>query len=472
MIRLRHPGTAARLSGYLALLLAVILGVSAWVTWLSFSRRSTDQATTALSAQLSALNRSAAGRGSTTTSDWAVRYLSGAALPSGQRMIIWLPGGVRFGSADAKALLRDPTVRRLMSSPPAVTHSATIHTALGPARVLTSPILEGGTTVGSVLVSYDLSASESDQRRVLALAAFEAVVGLVAAVAGTYLLLRRLLGTIRRITTTARTIEEGDLDHRLGEQVGGEEVAELAATLDLMLDRIDSVMAVQRRLLSDVSHQLKTPMTVMRGHLEVLDRTGIDNPTEVRHTLDVVLGELDHMRVLIDQLLLLGSALEPDLASLGPVDLRAFMGDLAAAAEVLGDRRVELGRVPDVVIIVDEAKLRGAILNLVDNAVRATGDDDVIELGVLHDGSGEISLQVADSGPGIAPLDRPKVLERFGRPDTETRSGSGLGLAIVATVAEAHGGRLELGTSSHGGLCASIVLPGSVVMSVSAFEEA
>ncbi len=156
----------------------------------------------------------------------------------------------------------------------------------------------------------------------------------------------------------------------------------LAATFDQMADRVAAAMEAQRRLLSDVSHQLRTPLTVARGHLEVLGRGPAPDPAEVRETVDLVVDEIDHMRALVERLLLLGRALEPDFLDQIPVDLRTFCLDLFAAARVLAPRDWQLSEVPDVVVDVDEAKLRGALLNLIDNAVRATADGDTVALSV------------------------------------------------------------------------------------------
>ena len=463
----RRLGTAARLSGALAILLAVVLGVSAWATWVSFSRRTMSQATDQITASLKDASRSLRARGVADYNAWAVNYLSLTALPTDEHVLLALPGGDRFGSQGSNGLLRTPEVATLLKHPPARSQTSTVETPSGQVLLLAAPIREQGRTVGSVVITYDLSSLEQDQHRVLLLVSVEAVIALLVAVAGTYLLLRRLLGTIGNITSTARTIAEGDLDLRLGDQGLDDEVGQLAATFDVMLDRIDEVMEVQRRLLSDVSHQLKTPLTVMRGHIEVLRMTGVDDAAEVERTLDTVLSEIEHLRVLTEDLLFLGRSLEPGFLELMPIDLRLFLADVTTAASVLGDRSVALGAVPDVVMTMDENKVRGALLNLVDNAVKATVDGDRIEVSAsLRSPGGEVVLTVADSGPGVPIGERERVLERFGRPRSEIREGSGLGLAIVGTVAESHGGHVELGDAPLGGLAASIVLPATTVVDV------
>ena len=131
--------------------------------------------------------------------------------------------------------------------------------------------------------------------------------------------------------------------------------------------------------------------------------------------------------------------MEPDSLDEEQVDLRSFMADLFDAAQALAPRRWSLGSVPDAVILVDRAKLRGALLNLVDNAVKATAPGEFIALDARCDD--RIVLAVSDGGRGIAPEDQPHLFERFVRSGDRSSRGAGLGLAIVRAVAEAHGRR-------------------------------
>jgi len=463
--RRRRVGTALRFSAFLGVLLLIVLAASTWATWASFSNRTRAEATTDLAATVKAYNRSLASVPADGVDAATIRFLSGTVLPSGEQLVVSLPGGRRYGTTNATKLLASPELRSIVEHPPSSTSLRTIEVQGQTLDVLVTPLRQGGTVVGSVISTYDLGPALGDQRRVLELAVIEATIALVAAVLGSYLLLRRLLGTVGRITKTAQVIEEGELDRRLGDQGTDDEVGELAATFDAMLDRIDEVMSLQRQLLADVSHQLKTPLTVIRGHLEVMARTKLDDPEDIRATVELVVAEIEHMRLLTEQLLLLGHSLEADFVVVAPVDARAFVGDLLASAEVLGERQFQAGTVDDILLMVDESKLRGALLNLLDNALKATDPGDVIELSVTREPRGLISIGVDDAGPGIAPAERDRVLSRFGRPDDETREGTGLGLAIVGAVAEAHGGSLSLGESRWGGLSARILLPPSVVIS-------
>ena len=453
-------GSATRLAGFLAILLAVVLTISAVETVRVFDMQSLASTERNLSVELDSLKEALSHRGTQDVATTTVNYLQGRILPAGEVIIVGLASGQNYGSADSAWLLRSERVHDVLTHPPGST--TTVHTELSgvDTAYVVSPVLEGSRVLGSVIVAENLAHQHSDETRMFTLVVGEAVVALVGAVAGAYLLLRRLLRTVGRITTTASAIENGDLERRLGDQGTDDEVGQLAATFDSMLDRLDASITIQRRLLSDVSHQLRTPLTVAKGHLEVLDRQQHPSLDDVHETIGVVVSELDHMSSLVERLLLLGRALEPDFLQVERLDLRTFLSDLFDSARVIADRRWVLSDVPDLVLEVDVAKLRGALLNLIDNAIRATATTDKIAISAVRDeDGGSLTLAVDDSGPGIPLEQRSRVMERFGRLGSADREGSGLGLAIVTAVAEAHGGAFSLEESELGGCRAAINLP-------------
>jgi len=399
-------------------------------------------------------------------------YLAGRSRAPSDVILIHLKTGARTSETlgipsiqAVDAVEADPTVRQWLAAPP--TRSVALATTIGgrPSELVGAPIVAGQQVVGTFIATTDLSAFVAERRRVLALSIAEAAVALLAGVTSTFFLLRRLLRTVGRITTTAEEIGSASLDQRLGDQGSDDEVGELARTFDAMLERVQTAMTAQRRLLSDVSHQLRTPLTVARGHLEVLERTGIDDPDQVRETVDLVIDELDHTRALVERLTMLGRAMEPDFLAPQPVELQPFLAELHEAVRVLAPRTFLLPPAPDLLLNVDAAKLRGAILNLIDNAVRATttGDDNaLVAAGDGRDGS--LRLSVEDSGPGIPESQRAAVLRRFARPGARDADGSGLGLAIVKAVAEAHGGSIAVGESDLGGASVTVVLPATRIL--------
>jgi two-component system, OmpR family, sensor kinase len=290
------------------------------------------------------------------------------------------------------------------------------------------------------------------------LAEVQAAIALFATALSSFLLLRHLMRIVGRVTDTAEDIAAGDLQRRINYQGADDEVGRLATTFDTMTERLSAAMTSQSQLLSDVSHQLRTPLTVARGHLEVLLRADTTDHAEVTDTVSLVVDELHQATILVDRLTMLGRALEPDFLDLQPVDVRAFMADLFDAVTVLADRYWELGNLPDRVVTADATKLRGAMLNLIDNAVKATEPGDTIALSAsLQPDS--LLLTVSDTGRGI-PLDiQDEVFDRFRRSRNPHQRGSGLGLAIVKAVAETHRGSCLLSSTPGGGCQVSILLP-------------
>ena len=141
------------------------------------------------------------------------------------------------------------------------------------------------------------------------------------------------IAPLRTLTATARGIGGRDLGARIPVE-GRDEVAELTATLNSMLERLETAFTSQREFLNDVGHELRTPLTIIRGHLELLDY----DPVERRQTVDLVLDELDRMSRYVADLLLIARAEQPDFLRRGPVELAEFIDSLAARVRPLGDR--------------------------------------------------------------------------------------------------------------------------------------
>lgn len=329
-------------------------------------------------------------------------------------------------------------------------------TAAGPVRWLAVPLATAG-EVGGVFVIAHFGAVQqrqidlATQSMAIVFLAVLLVASLVAwGAAG------QAIRPLRTLTATARSIGDRDLAGRIPVE-GTDEVAELAATLNSMLGRLDDAFAGQRAFLDDVGHELRTPLTVVRGHLELLD----DNPVERQKTLDLVLDELDRMSRHVDDLLLLARAERPDVLRLRPVELRELLEGVLARVRPLGDRTWRIDPPAESAIVADPDRLTQALVNLADNAVRHTPEGGLIELGARIS-EGEACLWVRDEGAGIPPEDQERVFERFARGrDRRTREtqGSGLGLAIVAAIARAHGGRVELASTPGEGSTFSLVIP-------------
>jgi two-component system OmpR family sensor kinase len=269
-----------------------------------------------------------------------------------------------------------------------------------------------------------------------------------------WLMAEGVLRPVRSLSRTAQSITESDLTQRI-EVRGHDELAELAQTFNAMLDRLELAFAGQRRFLDDVGHELRTPITIVRGHLELLE----DDPAERAATLAMVMDELDRMSRIVNDLLLLVKAEQPDFLRLETVDVAALTTELAAKASALAPRDWVLEASGKARIVADRQRLTQALMQLAANAASHTREGDTIAFGSAVEG-GEARFWVRDAGSGIAAADQAAIFERFAQRGTNGHAGGvGLGLSIVRAIAEAHAGRVELDSAPGTGALFTVVVP-------------
>jgi signal transduction histidine kinase len=224
-----------------------------------------------------------------------------------------------------------------------------------------------------------------------------------------------------------------------------------------MLDRLEAAFRTQRDFIDDASHGLRTPITVVRGHLELLE----DDPEQRANTIALVTDELDRMARIVNDLLDLAKAQHPDFLDLEVVDVEALTLDVVQKAKALGSRawRLEAGRSGR--IVADRQRLTQALLQLAQNAVRHTTEGQTVRIG-WDVAEGTARLWVTDEGPGIPPEEHGRIFNRFARASRMSQDGSGgagLGLPIVRAIAEAHHGRVDLQSASGEGATFTLILP-------------
>jgi signal transduction histidine kinase len=328
-----------------------------------------------------------------------------------------------------------------------------IETEAAGVRILAVPVEIGGRVRGTFAVAVDLANEREEVNEAVRLAAG---VGIAVFLLGSLLAIAisgRVLAPVRELTETARAISETDFTRRI-EARGSDELAELARTFNAMLDRLEEAFAAQRRFLSDAGHELRTPITIIRGHLEVMG----DDPTERRETLELVTDELERMGRLVDDLLLLARAGRPDFLRPERVPLDELSAEVLAKAEALAPRDWRLAPTVGGALTGDRQRLTQALINLAQNAAGNTEEGEAIEVGG-EVRNGEARLWVADSGAGIPVEEQERVFERFYRGDGSRAEGSGLGLSIVRAIAEAHGGRVDLDSAPGRGSRFTVVIP-------------
>jgi signal transduction histidine kinase len=326
-------------------------------------------------------------------------------------------------------------------------------TPVGRVEYLAVPVRERGRVRGVFVGAYfrDLELAEIDPAVLGAIG-----VGLATLLVGSLLAWRVAEGVLRPVSAVSRTaqsISEGDLTRRI-DVTGRDEIAALATTFNEMLDRLEEAFATQRRFVDDAGHELRTPITVIRGHLELLE----EDPEERRNTLALVMDELERMQRIVDDLLILAKAEQPDFLDLDTVDLERLTREVHAKAGAIAPRDWRLERVGRGLVVADRQRLTQAVIQLAQNAAQYTQEDALIGLGSAL-GNGEARLWVSDTGPGIASEQQERIFRRFARTGARRSEGAGIGLSVVKAIAEAHHGRVEVDSRPGAGATFSVVIP-------------
>jgi signal transduction histidine kinase len=263
-----------------------------------------------------------------------------------------------------------------------------------------------------------------------------------------------LFSPLRQLRDTTDAITIADLGTRLPRQ-GNDEIADLTSSVNSMLDRLAMSVEAQRQLLDDVRHELKTPITIVRGHLETMDP---DDAHDVAETRDLGIAELDRLSRLVDDIDALAvveaGALTTEVIHVA--DLTDRVGELVSAIPQHAWTIESRGRG---VVHGDHDRLVQAWLQLADNAAKYTPAGSPIEIGSSADES-SADLWVRDHGPGIPPAARHRVFRRFDRISTRRGvEGSGLGLSIVDAIAKAHDGYCTVSDTPGGGATVTLHIP-------------
>ena len=267
----------------------------------------------------------------------------------------------------------------------------------------------------------------------------------------------RALAPVEGIRREAEAIEASELDRRVPEPDGDDEIARLARTVNRMLERLEAAQRRQRRFVSDASHELRSPVAVLRQHAEVAQLH--PDVTSLEQLSEVVLAESEGLAALVDDLIVLARTDERGLVEApAPVDLDDLV--LEAARRIETSVVVDRAAVSAAQVAGSRPLLQRAVRNLLDNA--AEHGAGRVSLTLTEDGDAA-ELTVDDDGPGIPAEERERVFERFVRLDEarDRAGGTGLGLAIVAAVIEAHRGSVHIETGPAGGTRVVVRIPRS-----------
>lgn len=452
----------ARLTLLYLTLFAVIVG--AWSVFVVVLVRADlyaglDRAIDSRASQL-VLNISGSGTGQFR--DVTDSTLTGLPPAESTAQLLTSTGTVIESSGDTMSV--EPLVSRSVLSRALRTGTASVHTVTDRGgerfRVLIARV-PGSNRL--VVVGTSTENADASIQRLALIMLLSGPLALLAAGAAGWLLAGRALAPVARMSAIADEIGIEALGERVPVPLGRDELSGLASTMNRMLDRLETGIRAKRQLIADASHELQTPLAVMRTELDVSLASGT-LPEEAVEVLESAREETDRMARIVRNLLTLARFDEGTLRLLRqPVDIRQLAADVigslgtpAREASVNVTARGDRIEVP-----ADPEYLRVAVVNIVENAVKYAGPGAHVTVEtLLHDG--QATLSVADTGPGIPAHALPHIFDRFYRADasrTHQSGGSGLGLAISRQIVEAHGGHLEVESEPGRGTRFTIWLP-------------
>ncbi|MEV0696332.1 HAMP domain-containing sensor histidine kinase [Saccharopolyspora sp. NPDC050389] len=311
---------------------------------------------------------------------------------------------------------------------------------------------EQGGRAWFVVERYTATAT-ADADRTVQLLLLVSGLGVLIAALSSWVVAGLILAPVRAVRQAAAEISEHDLTRRIPVE-GRDDIAALADQFNAMLDRLEDAFRIQRQFVDDAGHELRTPITIVRGNLELLG----DDPAEREEVVRLCTDELDRMTRIVNDLLMLAKADRPDFVTPAPVSLAELTSDIEAKVRSLADRRWVLDDIGEGEVLVDEQRITQAMVQLAQNAVQHTEPGSEIRIGSSV-ADGAVRLWVTDRGPGIDPAEVSKIFDRFTHGSSHGKGGAGLGLAIVKAIADAHHGRVRVVSRPGEGATFALELP-------------
>ncbi len=275
---------------------------------------------------------------------------------------------------------------------------------------------------------------------------------------------KRVLAPIRDITSMAETLSESNLSNRINIAGTKNELKDLATVINRMLDRIERSYNSQKQFVSDASHELRTPISVIRGYTDMLKRWGKDDPEILDEGITAISQETESMKDLVESLLFLArhdkKTLMMEMSSFDPAELiREIQKEETMVHQ---EYHFDTARMDSLTINADRNMMKQVLRILCDNAVKYSGPGSTVTLSCTKEAGGGCCLSVKDEGQGISQEELPKIFERFYRSDKARQSetgGHGLGLSIARIIVVAHKGKLRVRSKPGSGSIFSIILP-------------
>jgi signal transduction histidine kinase len=273
-----------------------------------------------------------------------------------------------------------------------------------------------------------------------------------------------MLKPVDRVSSLAARISSTNLKERINYAGPDDEIKRLADTFDGMLGRLENAFESQKQFIQDASHELRTPIAIAQTNIEVLEMDNKATIKDYERLKDIMKMSLERMSTLSEKLLLLSES-EQGRTNWSTVELAPLLTELAAEFKTkAGESGINVELMPmekSIPILGDAFRLKQALVNLVDNAIKYSKPGGEVKISARTDDT-QVIIEIKDNGIGISQADQQRIFERFYRVDksrSRAQGGSGLGLAIVKKIAEEHGGTISLESTLGDGSTFRITLP-------------
>ena len=390
-----------------------------------------------------------------------VEYLSDELIEEDQFFIVLLNQQVFQSSPLVEDLPKSfqphsPLINQLKSTEQFSLEDFMINDAeIGKIIYMTLPIPLKGQNQGVFIVAYAVIDEYKEAASAMGFVLWITSILFLLTSTGAWFISGWVLKPLRVMSATARQISEKDLSQRLPVSGRGE-MAEVADTFNEMMDRLQKAFFSQRNFINDASHELRTPITIVQGHLELMG----DDREEQQQTLALVHEELERMNRLVGDLLTLAKAEQPDFIRPELIEVEVLTHELYTKTKVLSESKLQLEAVGTGHLYIDRQRLTQAIINLIDNAVQCTPSEGTVFFGSACSDR-DVRFWVKDTGIGIALSDQQRIFDRFARAANSRRrsNGYGLGLSITQAIVTACGGWIELDSTLGKGSTFTLVFP-------------
>jgi len=287
--------------------------------------------------------------------------------------------------------------------------------------------------------------------------------GLFIAVLSGIFISRRILRPIRDITNTAKEIEINDLGKRINVTGSNDELQELANTFNHMLNRIQTGFEQQRRFVSDASHELRTPITVISGYADMLDRWGKQDPAALEEGIGAIKSEASNMYGLIEKLLFLARTdQQKQIINKTPANMEQLIDKIVQETRLIAPRhQITLNQNDSAVVYADASSIKEMLRVFIENSIKYTPVGGKISISSQKTGS-HLAVTVQDSGIGIPVEEQSKIFDRFYRVDksrAKISGGTGLGLSIASWIAKQHDSTIEVTSTPGEGTTVTVRIP-------------